>query len=451
MLEALVSSVYYRPYLDTKDMMYLLTFISISLLIFFLYTERKKATPSIQSFFLPALVLHIIAGLSLGLLYLYYYGESDTFIYFREGLKLNELLFSDIKLYLKFLWSNAGDDTFLHSLVYTDRRALFMVKISSLILLLSANNYWIASIYFSIISFLASWKISSTLQQYFPEKQSAILFSFLFIPSVVFWSSGVVKESVALASLFCLVTTFIQLYKAKKLSWWQWSISIICIWLLYNLKYYYLAVVMPVIITSLLVRLLQHYWRKLSFVQELILWLMIFCSFTLLVTQLHPNFYPSRFLSVIYNNYLAFIANSATEDVMHFNNLSENWVNVILLSPWAFVSGVFRPFVWESTNALQMIAAIENTLFLILTISSLHKLKTLATHPDRMLIFATLVYCFVLSTFLTLSTPNFGTLIRYRVGFLCFFIFLTASSSPIFSLIINLLSSLKQKLVGNKH
>lgn len=431
-------------------MMYLLTFFSISLVIFFLYNKRKRSAASIKPFFLPALVLHLIAGFSLGLLYVYYYGESDTLIYFQEGLKLNELLFSDLRLYLQFLWSNTGDDAFIQTLVYTDKRALFMVKISSLILLLSFNNYWVASIYFSIISFLASWKIARTLHQYFPEKQNAILFSFLFIPSVVFWSSGVVKESVALASLFCVVSNFILLYKGNKLLWWQWGTAIVCIWLLYSLKYYYLAVVMPVIITSLVVQRLQQYWRKLSFVQELMLWLTIFCSFTLLVTQLHPNFYPSRFLSVIYNNYLAFIANSAPEDVMHFNYLSENWINVMLLSPWAFVSGLLRPFIWESTNALQMIAAVENTLFLILTISSLQRLRTLAKHPDRMLIFATLVYCFVLSTFLTLSTPNFGTLIRYRIGFLCFFVFLTASSSPIFSFIINLLSSLKQKLVGNK-
>jgi hypothetical protein len=442
--------VYYWAYFDTKDMMYLLTFVSISLFVFFLFSIWKKANIAIKSFFLPALLLHIMAGICLGLLYVHYYGESDTLIYFQEGLKLNELLFTDVRLYLNFLWSNAGDDSFLHTLVYTDKRALFMVKISSLILLLSLNNYWLASIYLSIISFVASWKISSILHHYFPEKRNAILFSFLFIPSVVFWSSGVVKESVALASLFCVVSHFILLYKDKRLAWWQWLISFICVWLLYNLKYYYLAVVMPVIITSLIVQLLASYWPKRSFVQELVLWLTIFCTFSLLVTQLHPNFYPSRFLSVIYDNYLAFVANSAPEDVMHFQYLSENWINVALLSPWAFVSGLFRPFIWESTNALQTIAAIENTCFLVLTVSSLHTLKTLSKHADRILIFATLVYCFVLCVFLTLSTPNFGTLIRYRVGFLPFFIFLTASSSPIFNLIINLLSSIWQKLVGNK-
>lgn len=431
-------------------MMYLITIFSICITLLFLFKLWKKADVTLKSFFLLSLLLHIVAGICLGLLYVYYYGESDTLIYFQEGLKLNELLFSDVNAYLNFIWNNAGEDSFLRTLVYTDKRALFMVKISSLILMLSANNYWIASIYFSIISFFASWQISNVLNHYFSSNRNAIVFSFLFIPSVVFWSSGVVKESVALASLFCVVSSFIRLYKNGKLDWWQWLMSIICIWLLYNLKYYYLAVVMPVIITTLVVKRIITYWPKRSFIQELLLWLAIFCSFSLLVTQLHPNFYPSRFLSVIYSNYLAFIANSAPEDVMHFQYLSENWINVMLLSPWAFVSGLFRPFIWESANILQTVAAIENTCFLVLTISCLQGLKTLSKHPDRILIFATLVYCFVLSVFLTLSTPNFGTLIRYRVGFLPFFIFLTASSSSIFNLIINLLSSLRQKLVGNK-
>lgn len=445
-----MSPVYDRAYFDTKDMMYLLAIISTSLVIFFIHTAWKKANAVIKSFFIPALLLHIMAGICLGLLYVHYYGESDTLIYFHEGLKLNELAFTDVQAYLNFVWRNVADDSFLQTLVYSDKRALFMVKISSLILLLSLNNYWIASVYFSVISFLASWQISNVLNQYFPSNRNAIIFSFLFIPSVVFWSSGVVKESIALTSLFCIVSNFIRLYKGKRLAWWQWLISIICIWLLYNLKYYYLAVVMPVIITSLLVQRITIHWPKRVFVQELILWLTIFCTFSLLVTQLHPNFYPSRFLSVIYSNYLAFLANSAPEDVMHFQYLSENWTNVILLSPWAFVSGLFRPFIWESTNVLQTIAALENTCFLVLAISSLPALKTLSRHPDRILIFATLLYCFVLSVFLTLSTPNFGTLIRYRVGFLSFFIFLTTSSSPIFNQIINLLSSSWQKLVDNK-
>lgn len=430
--------------------MYLIAILSFSLMSFFIFKRWKNANAEIKPFFIPALLLHVIAGIGLGLLYKFYYGESDTIIYFQEGLKLNDLLFSDVSGYLNFLWNNAGDDSFLNTLVYTDKRALFMVKISSIILLLSLNNYWIASIYFSIISFLASWQISSVLNHYFTSHRSAIVFSFLFIPSVVFWSSGIVKESVALASLLCIVSNFIWFYKNGKLVWWQWLMSILCIWLLYNSKYYYLAVVMPVMITTVIVQRICAYWPKRSFIQELLMWLTIFCSFSLLVTQLHPNFYPSRFLAVIYGNYLAFIANSAPEDVMHFQYLSENWVNVMLLSPWAFVSGLFRPFVWESTNSLQTIAALENTFFLVLTISSLHALRTLSKHVDRVLIFATLVYCFVLCVFLTLATPNFGTLIRYRVGFLPIFIFLTASSSPIFKLIINLLSSLRTKLVGNQ-
>jgi hypothetical protein len=431
-------------------MMYLIALLSIALLTFFLIKVWKKANAAIKNFFLPALFLHVVAGVGLGLLYVYHYGENDTLLYFQEGLKLNKLLFSEANGYLNFLWNNSGDESFLQTLIYTDKRALFMVKISSVILLLSFNNYWIASVYFSVISFIASWQLVSVLAHFFPDKRSAIVFCFLFIPSVVFWSSGIVKESIALASLFCLVSYFIGLYKNNKLEWWQWLTSIICLWLLYNLKYYYLAVVMPVMITTIVVQRLFVYWPKRSFTQEVLLWLAIFCTSSLLVTQLHPNFYPSRFLSVIYNNYLAFIANSAPEDVIHFQSLSENWISVVLLSPWAFVSGLFRPFIWESTNALQTIAALENTLFLVLTISSLPALKKISIHPERILLFATLVYCFVLCVFLTLSTPNFGTLIRYRVGFLSFFIFLTTSTSPIFNFIINLLSSRWQKLVDNK-
>lgn len=103
-------------------MMHLVAILSISLVILFLFKVWKDAHAEVKSFFLPALLLHIMAGICLGLLYVHYYGESDTLIYFQEGLKLNELLFSDVRGYINFLWSNTGSDSFLQTLVYSDKR-----------------------------------------------------------------------------------------------------------------------------------------------------------------------------------------------------------------------------------------------------------------------------------------------------------------------------------------
>ncbi|MCZ8217527.1 MAG: hypothetical protein O9262_14885, partial [Cyclobacteriaceae bacterium] len=63
-------------------MMYLIALLPIALLTFFLIKVWKKASADIKFFFLPALLLHVVAGVGLGLLYVYHYGENDTLIYF---------------------------------------------------------------------------------------------------------------------------------------------------------------------------------------------------------------------------------------------------------------------------------------------------------------------------------------------------------------------------------
>lgn len=430
-----------------KSLILLTNLLLLGFVCAYVYTKSQSV---LRTWYWPSLLLHIFSGFAIGWLYTYYYKEGDTFIFFTEGVKLTELARQDFSSYLTFLWSGEGSLDFLNSLYYQNDRALFMVKLCSIVNLLSFDTYWISSLYFSLLCFFSSWKLSTTLTHYYPTAKNGVTLSFLLLPSVVFWSSGVVKESVVLATLYYVIHVFLLFYKESKITGYRIILLIVSIWLLYTLKYYYVAVLMPVLITTLLHQQLSKRITTNSFWLHAALWLFIFASLSLGVTQLHPNFYLDRFLWVLYNNYLDFISFSQSEDVMLFPSLQENWGSVLLLSPWAFISGIFRPFLWESTNVFQAFASIENLILLLLTLTALPSLRRLPKHSDCMLLLAAIVYCFTLGTFLTLSTPNFGTLIRYRVGFLPIFVFLITVSNPIFLKSINFLSSHLKRLVARK-
>ncbi len=423
---------------------------NLSLLGFVCAYVYTKSQSVLRTWYWPSLLLHIFSGLAIGWLYTYHYKEGDTLVFFTEGIKLTTLARQDVEAYLTFLWTSEGPADFLNSLYYQNDRALFMVKLTSFANLLSFDNYWISSLYFSLLSFFSSWKLSTTLTRYYPATKAAVTLSFLLLPSVVFWSSGIVKESMALATLYYVIHVFLIFYKESKITWYRIILLVVSTWLLYTLKYYYVAVLMPVLVTAILHQQLSKRIATDSFWLHTALWIFIFLSLSLSVTQLHPNFYLDRFLWVLYNNYQDFISFSQPGDVLLFPSLQESWGSVVLLSPWAFISGVFRPFLWESTNAFQAVASIENLLLLLLTLTALPSLRALSRHSDRMLLLAAMVYCFTLCTFLTLSTPNFGTLIRYRVGFLPIFVFLITASNPLFQKSINFLSSHLKQLVARK-
>lgn len=425
----------------------LILLLNLALIGFLCYSGYLKSKSSIRTWYWCSLLLHIVSGLAIGVLYFYHYKQGDTLSFFSDGAKVAELAKQNPFSYLTFLWSSQAPNNFVNSLFFQDSRALFMVKLTSLTNLLTFNNYWIASLYFSLLSFFASWKLTNTLLYYYPTHKASLLFSFLLLPSVVMWSSGIVKESVALAMLFYLVHLFMHFYKKSTLARHQLVLFVAALWLLYTLKYYYAAVLLPVLLTTLLHQQLSKILQKNSFWFNIPLWLVLFLTISLSVTQLHPNFHPDRFLWVLFNNYLDFQSFSQVNDVMLFPTLQESWISVIINAPWAFFSGLFRPLIWESTNALQFVASLENLVLLIFAITALPSLLKLRGNKDIILILTTLVFCFVLCVFLTLSTPNFGTLIRYRVGFLPFFVFLITCSNSFFHQLVKFLSTLAERLV----
>src|SRR5688572_11374312 len=89
---------------------------------------RKQV--ALRAIFWPALLVKLIAGICLGLLYIYYYPVSDTFAYFRDGSRLASLAVVDFRQYIGFLLF--GNDGASINLTLTASRAVFLSKITSI-------------------------------------------------------------------------------------------------------------------------------------------------------------------------------------------------------------------------------------------------------------------------------------------------------------------------------
>lgn len=164
---------------------------------------------------------------------------------------------------------------------------------------------------------------------------------------------------------------------------------------------------------------------------------MIFLAPLLLISVLHPNFYPERFLTVVVDSYYEFQAISARGDAIHYNTMEPTLYGIVKNVPLAIFSGLYRPIFLEATTVLQLLSAIENFLLLVLTGAALFRIKKIAQGKHRLLVFSLLIYIVILCVFLALSTPNFGTLSRYRVGFLPFFVLILAIENPLVTRLIN--------------
>ncbi len=406
--------------------------VHVLLLATFSYWLWKRESSLLKIYFWPALIWKVLAGVALGLLYLYYYSVGDTFQYFEDGKQLAALAKNDIKTYLNFLWSGNESFEVWSNIILKEPRALFLIKIVSIFCLITLNNYWIISLYFSMASFVGAWLLVKQINKLSPSSMRAAVVAFLFFPSVVFWSSGLIKESLAMACLFFLSSLVVKVWMRDKLILVEWIFVVFTLWLLWNLKYYYLAVFLPISFTSLMFKFfaLPILNTKKIFICILV-WVIILILPVMAISLVRPNFYPERFPHVIVSNYQAFIERSDPKDAIHYNDLQPTAFSIMVNSPWALFSGLFRPFIWEANTVFQFLVAVENAFLFMLTLGALFHWRTWIRSAHRLLVFSIVSYTIILCIFLALSTPNFGTLARYRVGFMPFFILIILINKPL--------------------
>jgi len=179
-------------------MYWVISLISVFLFVYLVRQHFKFfGQTSLKSFYLPALILKLIAGVILGLIYFEYYNGGDTVHYDLYAKQMAELAYDSPGNYItSFFVPDTGEGQFLG-----ETRSQLLINLISLFYLLTGSSYWITSLYFSFIGFTAMWWIANLIADKFPgfRKNSAI--AFLFVPSVVFWSSGITKESLLIACI----------------------------------------------------------------------------------------------------------------------------------------------------------------------------------------------------------------------------------------------------------
>lgn len=389
----------------------------ISGIIFLWY--HKTRSSRLACWFLPALSLKIACGWLIGGLYLYYYSGGDTWNYFTDGVALAEFArttsFSNIF---------SGENTDItDELIYANQpRALLMSRIVGVGCLLTLNNYWLISTYFSLLSFGGVWFLVQTFNKFFPRTQYAVGIAWLAYPTFVFWSSGILKETIAVGLISVLAALTVRFYYRSvdqiALFVLSWLLTAVLLWLL---KYYYAAVLVPLSLAIILARLIPH--SRFSIVAKTML---LFILLTFAATLLHPNLKVDRILNVIVQNHDTFIHISRADAVISFHHLKPTLTSFLRNSPLAVFSAWYRPLLFDMNTSLAQIAGLENCLLFVLSMVTLWKVKKtgISEGDERLWIVVILLYSVLLGGLLAISTPNFGTLIRYKAAFSPFLLYL---------------------------
>ncbi len=399
--------------------------ISLAVIFALAFRVAVRALPRHRPAFWAGLAARLLGGVAVGVVYHYHYGLGDTLLFFEEGAKLAQLAADNPAAYLVHLWGGHVDSG---GAPFYEPRTAFFIKLVSVVSLVTFANYWAASLWFSFVAFLCAWRLTQGISTLLPEGRGAAYLAFLFFPSVVFWGSGLIKEALALAALLYLSATVLKIQARQNVRWNEWLLSLVSVWVAWNLKYYWCLIFVAVAISLVAVQRLGDRYRW-SVARSFTVWVAVFGIVVMVASMAHPNFYPHRLFSVIVDNYHAF-QRAGGPSVVTYPHLHAHVWGVLSSAPLALVTGLFRPFVWEAHNALSTFSAIENFWLLAFVVSVPYRQVWGNATRWRLMMVAVSAYVILLAVFLALSTPNLGTLVRYRVGFLPFFVFLLAFANP---------------------
>ena len=243
-----------------------LTLVVVGGLSYLLYLHSADA--ELKKWFLPALILKFSCGILVGFLYQYYYEGGDTFVYQSQSKLLYEYFKTSPLAYARFWFTGHYESETLR----TSIRFLWYSNSYNFIIWLSLLNiftggyYYLNTLYLSLFSFFGTWQLVRTLALIYPEKRLAAVVAFLFFPSVVFWSAGITKEAVYLGSL-CWLAAIVLSLANKKASLNFWRIIGLCwsAYLLWKIKFYFAALVYPLLFSYALVLWFTRRYTSLIF------------------------------------------------------------------------------------------------------------------------------------------------------------------------------------------
>lgn len=382
---------------------------------------RLKHIP--HSWVFLAFGIKLLAAFCLWYIYTYYYparADADIFKYFDDALSLYEYSQANWQLRLEILTGLFGKEAELYQAIqhtehwsrntselYNDNPTL--IRINFLLLFLSQGFYPFHALFFSFISFAGL-----TALYRFISSQSKIpkplLFLLLFgFPSVVFWTSGVLKESWLFFSLgFFLLYVF--RFK-KNPSFKKGLLLLLFSLLLFGIK--------PYIFLCLGPALLYYFWDNLSSISSSLS--QFFISQLLYVIGLFGFFSPVlfRYISQKQDAFIDLALKSGARSLYNQNHY-ENLAELFYYFPQSVVSTLFRPFVFEVDSIFSGISSIENLFLLLILLLPIYYFRKPSNMELRLVLFS-LSFVLVGSVLIGLSTPVLGALVRYKTPLIAFY------------------------------
>jgi hypothetical protein len=421
--------------LELRD--FIVTPIIIFLVFAIAYFVRPWVTDAVnRKYFLPALAVRIIGAIAVGFLYQFYYNGGDTFAFHTHGSRpLWEAMVESPANGFRLLFANGTYgpgtwETAQRIWYWNDEQSFFVIRITAILDLFTFSSYCGSAVLFAVISFTGGWMFFLTFYKLYPFFHRWVAICILFLPTVVFWGSGIFKDTLTLSALGVATYSFHRIFIERKGGFFYFMLMLLSFWLIFSIKKYILLSFLPAV-------LLWWFYNRSTMIPSLML-RMIVAPLAGVLALFLAYFAISKVAAddPRYNiSMLAQTAKTTAYDIRYgwgarlgegagytLGELDGSWQSMMKLAPQSIVVTLYRPYLWEVKTPLMFLSAIEGLILLLLTLGVLVRVRS---SVFRYLRDPTIVFCLIFALIFAfgvgVSTYNFGTLSRYKIPMLPFY------------------------------
>ena len=379
--------------------------------------KRKIGQNPLYKFYTWGLFAKIFGGIVFVLVYMYYWAGGDWFV--------NEFGRNTYDHYSLFRW----DTGYPLAYMYFDSKTYMVIRLVNPLLLFSFGSYMLTTVLLDWIIYAGMWRLFLVFTNHYPNRKNLFALAILFFPSVLFWGSGILKDSITLSCtgwvVYCIDKVFIV--KQRRLRYPV--MLIINLLIILFIKPYIIFALFPGSLMWIFSNQIARI-RNIAF-KILVIPFILFISIT-------GGLYSLSFLGQNMGKFA--LSKITTTLVVTQNDLKQSYYHghsfdigltdatptgLVKKFPAAIVAGLYRPFLWESDNAVMLISGLENTLILLLTISSILRTNIVSFFRKLLqepLLFFALSFSIFFAFSVGISTSNFGALVRFKIAYLPFFL-----------------------------
>jgi len=417
----------------------IVTVFYVILIILIAFILRSILTNSLtKKYFFPALYLKIVGAVFVGLIYYFYYKGGDTITYYDHGAEhiFKAFLDSPSTAFSIIFGDNvrtAENIEYTANIwVYRDSASFTVVRFAGLLNLFAFNTYGGTACLFAFLSFLCIWKSYSVLQKRYPHLHKELAIAFFFIPSVFFWGSGILKDTITFAFLNLLIASTLEVFFHKRKIFLNILFIIISAYLIKSIKIYILLAIIPALGFIFLFGPISKIKNKLVriSIKPLILTVAIFLSIIGIkfIGESSQRYKLDELSNTAESTarWIHYVSVSQGGAAYSFGDYDFSTFGVIKKTIPAIWVTLFRPHPWEVKNPVMLLSALEALFFLYLLFTlfkntSFKKIRTIL--KNDLIISFCLIFSLIFSWAVGLTTYNFGSLVRYKIPMIPFFVF----------------------------